>query len=691
MRDLLLTGNIKSVTNSMLEKIEGKLKIVLCGDTSVKEFKDKRVVRYPFRENDREYRGIFKSYNFETAVYFSRVLDGQKRLYDEIENLENALYSAVLSGVHHFIYLTTNDYVDYADTTRTKLLKTCEDICKQFVDENDISVLILRLPYIFTMEETDCHLTKTIKRALEDRIICLDGSKEQITDFISDEDLGNLLARVYDEPLTGFRIANISGGNEMKLEKLAGFIQQVTGVEQVRYLDYREAVPIFINDGLMRQYYGWFATHLLENDMEDLVEVFKNNKKQIQKRRRRRIRNEKIRKALFVSGEMVFVFLMAELLTAWTANNYRMDYVDFRLLFVVIMGIIHGTGAGIVASILACVGYFAGDIFENNWQIIFFNIENWLPFAAYFLSGTIVGHVKDKNEENLRFLKEQSEILESKYAFLNDLYGKTLENKEEFSKQVIGYEDSFGKIYQVVRKLNSTMTDNIFYEAVFAIEESLSSTSVAIYTVGENSHFARLNVCSREINHQLAKSLNLEEYPMMSEQLFHNQNWYNAEGMSGYPAYAAPVWKDEQLHGAILIWRVKAAQMKMDYFNKFSILAGLVQDALIRAIEYGQQQAAAQMIENTKILKPEYFEEMILLKEKIGKEGMSDYTLLRITAENLSLQEIGDVVSENIRNTDSVGMRKDGFVYLLLSQTNEKSLQIVSDRLAPKGICLERI
>ena len=70
---------------------------------------------------------------------------------------------------------------------------------------------------------------------------------------------------------------------------------------------------------------------------------------------------------------------------------------------------------------------------------------------------------------------------------------------------------------------------------------------------------------------------------------------------------------------------------------------------------------------------------------------MSDYTLLRITAENLSLQEIGDVVSENIRNTDSVGMRKDGFVYLLLSQTNEKSLQIVSDRLAPKGICLERI
>ncbi len=689
MNDILLTGNIKCVTNTMLEQFEGKQKIVLCGETSVAEFKDKRVVTYPYRESDSEYRGIFRSYNFETVIYFSRVLDGQKRLYDEVENLENALYSAALSGVEHFIYLTTNDYAAQIDSTRTKLLKTCEDICKQFVDERNISVLVLRIPYLFTMEETDCNLTRTAKRAFEENEIILDGTRDWVVDYICDEDLGNLLERIYDEPLTGFRVADIGGGNEMTLERVGQLLEEATGIHNVRYCGYQEAVPVSLSDGSMREFYGWFATNLLENNIKEIVETFRKNKKQVEKKRTMRIRNEKIRKFLFVGAEMLFMFFLSELLTAWTADNYRMDYVDFRLMFVVIIGTIHGTGAGIISSLLACVGYFARDIFESNIQIIFFNIENWLPFAAYFLSGTIVGHIKDKNKEDLRSIKEQQNILENKYIFLSELYSKTLENKEEFSRQVIGYEDSFGKIYSVVRKLNSSMTDNIFYEAVYSIEEILKTTSVAIYTIGKNSHFARLNVCSREINDKLGKSLDLTEYPQIQESLGNNQNWYNADGLKGYPAYAAPVWNNDELQGAILIWNVNASQMKMDYFNKFSILSGLVQDALVRAIEYGEQQMQKQLIEGTKILKPEYFEEIVSMKEKMGKEGMSDYMLLEVQAGDMPLEQIGELVSGSIRNTDALGMKMDKKVYLLLAQSNKKSLEIVQERLMPKGILLK--
>lgn len=689
MKDILLTGNIKYVTNTMIEQFAGRQKIVLCGETSGKEFKDKRVETYPYRESDGEYRGIFRSYNFKTVVYFSKVLDGQKRLYDELENMENALYSAALSGVENFIYLTTNDYAGQADTTRTKMLKTCEDICRQFVDERNISVLVLRVPYLYTIEETDCRLIRIAKNAYENGEIVLDGTRDRIVDYICDEDLGTLLARIYDEPLTGFRVADIGGGNEMTMEKTGELLSNATGIQNVKYYGYKEAVPVSANDGTMREYYGWFAMNLLESNLEDLINTFRNNKKQIEKKKIVRIRNKKIQKVLFVGIEMLFLFLVSELLTSWTADNYRMDYVDFRLLFVVIIGTIHGTGAGIVSSLLACAGYFARDIFESNIQIIFFNIENWLPFAAYFLSGTIVGHIRDKNTEDLRSLKEQQNILENKYVFLSELYGKTLENKEEFSRQVIGYEDSFGKIYQVVRKLNSVMTDNIFYEAVYSIEEILKTTSVAIYTIGDNSRFARLNVCSREINSRLSKSLDLSMYPRLLETLENKQNWYNAEGLQDYPAYGAPVWKDDKLQGAIFIWNVNASQMRMDYFNKFSILSGLVQDALIRAIEYGQQQAEKRLIDGTKILKPEYFEEIISLKEKIGKEGMSDYQLLEICAENLSLAEIGEIVSGSIRNTDTLGMRNDKKVYLLLAQSNKKSLEIVQARLAPKGIHLK--
>lgn len=688
MNDILLIGNIKLVSNEMLGKFEEKQKVILCGEPSVQEFAQKNVVLYPFREDDKEYNGIYKSYGFDTVVYFSRVLDGQKRLYNELESLENALYSASLSNVKNFIYLTTNDYSDEVSSTRTRMLKTCEDICKQFVDERNISVTILRVPYLYSTEETASNLISVIKSAREENAIKLDGTKQQVTDLLNVEDLGTLISRMHDEPMTGFHVVDITGGNAIEFERIGEIISKATGITEISYRGYKEAIPVYSDSRVMRQLYGWFPIHLLEDDIDEILSTLEMNTQNSQVRKVKRIRNDKISNFLLVALEMIFVFVLSEFLNSWTLSNYRLDYVDFRLLFVIIIGTMHGTVAGIIASLLACVGYFASDLSVGNWEIIFFNIENWLPFASYFLSGTIVGHVRDKNKEEIHFLNEQQEILENKYNFLSDLYARTLENKEEFSRQILGYEDSFGKLYQVVRKLNSTMTDNIFYEAVFSIEEILKNTSVAIYTIGQNSHFARLNICSRDMNQTLGKSLDLEQFPAVTEALMQNQNWYNAESLPNYPAYAAPVWKDDQLHGAILIWEAEATQMKMDYYNKFSILAGLVQDALIRAIEYGEQQLETQMIENTKILKPEYFEEIIALKEKAGKEGMSDYTLLEILAPNLSLEKLGDMVSNGIRNTDMIGMRNDKKIYLLLNQANEKSLEIVRNRLEAKEIKL---
>ena len=690
MKDILLVGNLKTVSNELLNRFDEKQKIVLCGDVAIEEIEHKNAVSYSYREKESEYRGIFKSYNFSTVVYFSQVLDGRKRLYNEIETLENTLFSSVLNGVPNFIYVTTNDYTAEEGTTRTKLLYTCEDICRQFVDQHNISVLVLRMPYVFTQEESQSNLSKVIRKAVDENMIVMDASEHQLVDYIAAEDVGELLARIHDEPQTGFHIADISGANCMTVGKVAELISNATGVENITYKEYKAAIPTVSNDGSMRELYGWFAIHQLKYEMDEIVSKFQKKEFEAKQEKVRMIRNERIRNLVFIGTELIALFLVSELLTSWTADNYRMDYVDFRLLFVVIIGAMHGTGAGIVASLLACVGYFMRDILAGNIQIIFFNIENWLPFAAYFLTGTMMGHFRDKYQEEIRFLNEQNQSIENKYVFLSDLYGKTLKNKEEYSRQLIGYEDSFGKIYQVVRKLNTTMTDNIFYEAIYAIEEILKTTTAAIYTIGNNSHFARLNVCSREVNTKLEKSLDLSKYPEIYAELKKNLSWYNAEGYDAYPAYVAPVWKGKSLHGAIIIWNVGANQMSMDFYNKFSILSGLIQDALIRAIDFEEKQITQQVLVGTKILKAEYFEEIVSAKERMNKEGLYNFMLLKVSWKDMSLEEVGNIITNSIRNMDVLGMKKDGNVYLLLAQTNEKSLEIVRKRLESKGITLER-
>ena len=689
--DILLTGNIFIATDTLTDKLKDFGKIILCGDGPAVEYKNKKVVSYKYREDDNEFRGVFKSYNLDTVVYFAKVLDGQKRLYDEIEMLENVLYCSRLSGVKKIIYVTTNDYVEGMGTTRTRLINACDDICRQFADKNNIDLTLLRVPYLYAVEETESNLNKMLNKAMEDKIIEIPGAGEHVTDFLSDEDLGELLARIIDEPQRGYCEANISGGNKMEMSTLAEYIHRECPADEIVYRGFEEAVPQYVDDGIMREKYGWFAVRSLEESLPDIVATILKNKKTERKQKVVSARKKKITNFILVTLEMAFVFIISELLTNYTKNFYRMDYVDFRLLFVVIMGTIHGTGAGIIASVLACLGYFSDDLLNSNFQIIFYNIENWLPFAAYFLSGTMVGHVRDKNKESIRFLNEQQQILENKYIFLNELYGKTLENKEDFSRQILGYEDSFGKIYQVVRKLNSTVTDKIFYESVNAMESILDVSSVAIYAINENSPFARLNVCSSESNESLAKTINLELYPKVWEALKNNQSWYNAERIGEHPIYVAPINRGGKLIGMIALWKVSADQMKMDYYNRFNIMCGLVQDALVRAIEYNENQEHEHMIEGTRFLKPEYFEDIVEMKAQLGKDGMYEYVLMQIEAKNLTDVQLSDAVSAGIRNTDVLGMRDDGKYYLLLNQASEESVRIVKKRLEPQGIILKRV
>ena len=154
----------------------------------------------------------------------------------------------------------------------------------------------------------------------------------------------------------------------------------------------------------------------------------------------------------------------------------------------------------------------ASNAAHTPWQLVLYNIQNWLPFACYFLLGAICGYTRDKHDDAIVYAKEEYEILEDKYVFLNDLYLNVLKSKEAFNSQIIGYKDSFGKIYSVVKKLDSKLPEEVFYEAVNVLEEILKNYFVAIYSVDKSKIFARQNVCSRNCLEILPKSINLIDY-----------------------------------------------------------------------------------------------------------------------------------------------------------------------------------
>ena len=58
--------------------------------------------------SDDDTDNIFQSFNFEAVVFFSQVLDGEKKIFDELEKLEYILYLCRKRNVSSFIYITGN-------------------------------------------------------------------------------------------------------------------------------------------------------------------------------------------------------------------------------------------------------------------------------------------------------------------------------------------------------------------------------------------------------------------------------------------------------------------------------------------------------------------------------------------------------------------------------------------------------
>ena len=71
-----------------------------------------------------------------------------------------------------------------------------------------------------------------------------------------------------------------------------------------------------------------------------------------------------------------------------------------------------------------------------------------------------------------------------------------MENKGEYKKQILGFKDSFGRIFDAVQRLDNILPQSIFMEALLTMEDILENRSIAIYSVDQYERFGRLVVLS---------------------------------------------------------------------------------------------------------------------------------------------------------------------------------------------------
>ena len=367
-------------------------------------------------------------------------------------------------------------------------------------------------------------------------------------------------------------------------------------------------------------------------------------------------------------------------------------YVDFRLAYVALLGLVYGTRFGLLASALAGVSLVLNWIqMDLDWLELVYNVSNWLPFAIYLTVGVILGYTHDKAANDQSARDDEVNQLKEKYTFLYHLYEDVTAIKNQFHSQLVGSRDSFGRIFNITRELDSLEEEEVIFNALSVLEDVMDNQTIAIYSLNPVSSSARLQIHSTNLSGQLKKSLDLKKFPDLLETIHSGAIFQNLNLLPGYPSYFVPIFNNDIMTAAVAVWQARFDQNTLYYSNLLRIICGLVQSSINRVAQFMDLSSEKYYIAGTCILQPGPFGKVLKVKEKMQKNKQGSYLLVMIAGENGrngtdNKAGLFTDISTVIRAEDYVGLREDGNFYILFSQADPSNASVILNRLAQRGL-----
>ena len=693
--DVLVTGKLGMATEALFEKIIASHTVAVAGADIVPGRLGKKIIPFQISCKDDSFEKIFHSYNFQVAIFFGQSFFDETQEFDEYQDLNQCLQICSKHDVNQVVYIRpklAEEGKEIPDTSRGALLQACDGLCRFYRLRRAMSIQILNIPELYGEEETTSLIGRAVLAAREKASITLPGEKEQKVAFLAQQDLGELLIRVLEDWVKEVECMDITPADQMTFEELGGLLQEKFPTLRISYRPNPGIAEVTYVDRRVRREFDWIPVVKLEERLEKVVNAQNHLETDTTKGFWEKITNY-IQEHFFIVKiiELLIGFLLMELLNRVSGTTIQFQYIDFRLLYIVLMGTLHGMKTGLAAAGLASLSLLASLIQNHaNWNAVIYDMDTWLPFIFFFLIGAVTGYIKDRLKKDNQFLSEEKQILEEKYVLLNEFYMSAIMNKDRYKNQIMSYRNSYGRLFDVVKNMDSTLVEEIFYEALGALEDILNNHSVCIYRC-QDLRYGRLLVCSKEISNVAEKTLKLGELTQMTAAFHEDEVWVNRERLVGYPEYAYPIYREGQFIALITLQKVSYDQMAAYYENMVRIVCGIIKISLGRALEYSDQISDEMYVPGTRILTNEYFSENIKVKEKMAQSGISEYMLLRFNTTPETRDAVANRIQGVIRTTDMLGLGKDGNLYLALSQANQSNIRFVLKRLNAIGIGVQEM
>lgn len=678
-KHVLCIGNTQYLTADFIKETFPESKVTVVGNTELGSADKIKL----FRVRKPSIKAIFETYEFDLVIYFSGGLTYHTTEKNDSEELREVLkYSKELQKGTKIIFLSSLDASFSRKTDRSILSAAKENLCRFYANDSKLDVKIVQIPYLYSGIYNKDFLYKMFDKMHAHKTVIIDEQPHDTMHFLCLSDLSRLLARLIDNWKSGNGILTVVDDFGYRFSDLR---DKLIGLKQGAKVDFSGTGidnKVEANNKALRNEYGWFAKiSILEDFAEEYEKYLLLKDKDVQ------TIWDKIKKwleehSLFIKvAELIILFILTELLLHLTDSAVIFSIVDFRMAYIVIMATVHGLNFGLLAATLSSISWlFAKVSSGTNLLTIFYEPTNWLAFVLFFLVGALCGYIKLRKDDTIRFVSEQNKLLENKLVFTREIYEDTYREKRDLKKQIIGSKDSFGKIFDITRKLDTVEQQLLYLRIMETFEEVLENKSITVYSINKSSMFGRLEVSSRDIIDVVSRSISTETYAEIIDTIQSGEIWRNTELKPEFPMYAAGVYRGKELVLLIFLWQADLDQRSLYYVNLFKILCDLVQMSLLRAFDYSQAIYEQRYILGTHIMNEEAFEECLKNYVALTEKKVSTYILLEIDNQGRNYTEMDELIAKKIRANDILGATRDGKVRLLLSQATEADLPFILPR-----------
>ena len=578
MKTILLTGRTEFITEEVVEQLSGRFSVVVTSEDPSCGILSGKV--HQVRPDTSYFNELFWSYDFDAVWYFTPSCSDAYQT-DKSSEIESVLRQCREASVRNLIMVSSSMATDSVPKEE-----------ELFLEDTFPRITLLRVPFLITSDNQNDGLGLLFSNLYNHkRKITLPDIEEGMFEFLSIERLIFLMSKMTlshycDEG--SFVLPGEYILSRKQMEEEIASIYPGCRIEKGKYaLSYMEPK----NMQILSESYGYVSRDQKTLDFAQKYESFCQEERKRGDRSvlsRIRAARKKIPHSFLIFIDTVVLFLVAEYISQFTAGSVYFKTVDVRLIFILLIATFHGLVAGVVAALCECVViYFQFHQLGISSMQLFYNVENWIPFVLYIILGAITGFFSDLRESEKMVVERENDLLREKYLFLNNIYNSTLEVKDAYRYQILGFDHSYGKICHALMELDCDRRDQVLDRGKEILKELLDNNSICIYQMDSAGGDARI-IGDGDIEGRHTRTL--IPYHLLQKALpdvENNMAWRNLNFIPGMPAFfyemTCPEGDREDRHYLIAIWDALPEQMNDYYVNRFEMLCRLIGQALDRA------------------------------------------------------------------------------------------------------------